>query len=221
MLNGFRFPGWATRSNRRNTKTRHGVGGLSLRQRRLLMEPLEARLLLSVVTNATDSGAGSLRAAILAAAAGDTITFSAGLVGPITLTSGVLEISEPLTIQGPGAGQLTVNGTHDGIHGVFQVDAGIRNVQISGLTVEAASSYDPIANDSGYLNVASCTLSGYDGINFDAKEGGSLTVSNSNLSGNADSGIYFSGDKGAASVPVGVHHGLQHLQQLGIRPLLL
>ena len=91
-----------------------------------------------------------------------------------------------------------------GYHGVFQVDAGIRNVQISGLTVEAASSYDPIANDSGYLNVAGCTLSGYDGIYFDTTEGGSLTVSNSNLSGNADRGIYFDGYGGAASVPVSI-----------------
>ena len=42
------------------------------------------------------------RAAIAAAAAGDTITFSPGLVGPIKLTSGVLELSKPITIQGPG-----------------------------------------------------------------------------------------------------------------------
>ena len=40
------------------------------------------------VTNTNDSGAGSLRAAIAAAASGETIDFAPGVNGQITLTSG-------------------------------------------------------------------------------------------------------------------------------------
>src|SRR5205085_11248364 len=61
------------------------------------------------VTNTQDSGAGSLRDTIAAAANGDTIQFDAALNGQaITLTSAELLIDKPLTINGPGATQLIV-----------------------------------------------------------------------------------------------------------------
>src|SRR5262245_23832539 len=55
------------------------------------------------VSNTSDSGAGSLRNAVAAAAAGDTIDFG-GLTTPatITLTSGQIEITKNLIILGPG-----------------------------------------------------------------------------------------------------------------------
>ena len=77
------------------------------------VEVLENRQLLSAltVTTAADSGAGSLRAEIAAANSGDTINFAASLKGQtITLTSGELLISKGLTVQGPGAAQLTISG---------------------------------------------------------------------------------------------------------------
>ena len=163
------------------------------------------------VTSTNDSGVGSLRAAILAAAAGDTIQFDPSLNGKtINITSGALEISKPLTIQGPGAGQLTVDGTKNGDNNVFQIDAGIHNVQISGLTVIDSSQgfSSPIANNSGYLSVAGCTLSGggatawCGGIFFDPTSGGSLTVSNCDISNNAGSGVYIFGSAGTMVVPV-------------------
>src|SRR3981081_2580491 len=56
------------------------------------------------VTNTADSGPGSLRAAISAAASGDKINFAPTLNGQtITLTSGELLINKNLSIQGPGA----------------------------------------------------------------------------------------------------------------------
>src|SRR5262252_1661040 len=65
---------------------------------RPLLETLEDRNLLStvMVTTETDSIAGSLRQVIGSAAAGDTITFAAG-VKSITLTGGELFINKDLT----------------------------------------------------------------------------------------------------------------------------
>ena len=65
------------------------------------------------VANLTDSGAGSLRQAVLGANASpgaDEILFAPGLTGTITLTSGAILISDSLVVTGPGAGVLTVSG---------------------------------------------------------------------------------------------------------------
>ena len=60
------------------------------------------------VCNANDSGAGSLRQAILDASSGDTINFAPS-VTTVNLTSGEeLVIDKNLTITGPGANRLTV-----------------------------------------------------------------------------------------------------------------
>jgi hypothetical protein len=68
----------------------------------------------ATVTNANDSGAGSLRAAIAASASGDTIDFAPALNGQtIILSSGRLVIDKALTISGPGAGSLTISGGHN------------------------------------------------------------------------------------------------------------
>jgi hypothetical protein len=63
------------------------------------------------VTNANDSGPGSLRQAIADANLGDTIDFSLSYPALITLTSGELVISKNLTITGPGASHLAISGT--------------------------------------------------------------------------------------------------------------
>ena len=57
------------------------------------------------VSNLNDAGPGSLRQAIEDAnglAGADTIGFQAGLTGTITLTTGQLEITDSVDIQGPG-----------------------------------------------------------------------------------------------------------------------
>ncbi len=66
------------------------------------------------VTSTADSGTGSLRDAINQANANpgaDTITFNSSVTGTISLTSGTLQITDDLDIQGPGASVLTVDGS--------------------------------------------------------------------------------------------------------------
>ncbi len=85
------------------------------------------------VTNASATGAGSLRQAVLdanAAGGADTITFAPGVTG--TIKPGALTITGPTTISGPGAGVLTVSG--DNTTRPFEI-AGTASVTISGLTI--------------------------------------------------------------------------------------
>lgn len=62
-----------------------------------------------VVTNTNDSGPGSLRDALAVANDGDTID-ATGVSGTILLTSGELQITHNVNINGPGAENLAVNG---------------------------------------------------------------------------------------------------------------
>ncbi len=77
------------------------------------LDQMENRTLLSTLTvmNNHDSGAGSLRADIAAATSGDTIAFANALRGQtITLTTGQLDITTNLKIDGRGASMLAVSG---------------------------------------------------------------------------------------------------------------
>src|SRR6266705_5318945 len=60
------------------------------------------------VTNTNDSGLGSLRQALADANDGDTIEFA--VTGTIALTSGELLVAKNITISGPAAESLAVNG---------------------------------------------------------------------------------------------------------------
>jgi hypothetical protein len=129
------------------------------------VESLENRRLLSAltVTTAADSGAGSLRAEIAAANNGDTINFASSLKRQtIALTSGELLVNKGLTIQGPGAAQLTISG---GNHSrVFDV-ASSQPVVLTGLTISnGVSGLSNLGGDiydasGSNLTVSACTIS--------------------------------------------------------------
>lgn len=156
------------------------------------------------VTNTSDSGAGSLRQAIADAASGDTIDFSlSSCPCTITLVTPLL-IDKDLTIQGPGAQQLTVSG--NSLVRVFRIAAGNFNVTLSDLTIangrNSGSSAEGggIFNEStGTLNVTNCTVSGNSVVNNntfgDAIGGGlanngtgTVNVTNCTFSGNSAGG---------------------------------
>ena len=89
------------------------------------------------VSNLNDSGAGSLRQAITdanVASGADTIDFGPGVTGTITLGSDFPQITESLTIVGPGSDALALSGA--GSHHVFSLDTGGNGtVSLSGVTV--------------------------------------------------------------------------------------
>ena len=93
------------------------------------------------VTNTNDIGVGSLRGVLASAVSGDTIVFdTAGVFATpqtINLTSGVLTLDKSLTIDGPGANQLTINA--NGTSGVFIIPSAIAYasniVALEGLTI--------------------------------------------------------------------------------------
>jgi hypothetical protein len=61
-----------------------------------------------IVSNTNDSGPGSLRQALANANNGDTINFA--VTGTISLYSGELVIGKNVTIAGPGANRLSIDG---------------------------------------------------------------------------------------------------------------
>ena len=73
------------------------------------------------VINTNDSGAGSLRQALVDAVDGDMIDFSVTTPATITLTRGELLVDKSVTISGPGADQLSVNG--NGNSRVFHISS--------------------------------------------------------------------------------------------------
>lgn len=108
------------------------------------------------VTHTADGEPGSLREAIMDANVTpnvddvpDEIVFSGeGVIGTITLTSDLPDIKEAVTLTGPGADQLTIDGN---VNGIFTVDTSSSDpVTISGLTLTRAGKISGgNANDSG------------------------------------------------------------------------
>jgi len=127
--------------------------------------PLEDRTVPAAFTvlNLNDSGANSLRDCVTkanAAGGADTINFTAGLTGTITLTTGELGISDAVSIQGPGASKLSVSGNM--ASRIFNISAPfLSTVSISGLTATEgnASNGGAIISNDAKVVLTDCVLS--------------------------------------------------------------
>src|SRR5882757_8839066 len=163
-----------------------------------------------IVTNTDDSGPGSLRDALAAAVDGDIID-ATGISGTILLTSGELQITHAITINGPGAGSLAVDG-----NATFRVfDNLTSGVSISGFSITNGSapgdSGGGVFNEGGNsatLRLSDCIVSGnsadFGGGIFNLN--GALTVNNCTISGNeaafSGGGIVNSGSGAAATLTI-------------------
>jgi hypothetical protein len=104
------------------------------------------------VTNTNDDGPGSLRQALAIANNGDRINFA--VTGTITLIDDGLLVNKNVTVSGPGANQLSIDGSNTS-QGVFHVVSD-EAVTISGLTVTNGGI--GIANDEAILTVSNCVV---------------------------------------------------------------
>src|ERR1051325_388321 len=113
-----------------------------------------------IVTSMADSGPGSLRDTIAAASNGDIIQFAPALNGQtIRLTSAGLTISRNLTIEGPGANQLTVERSHAPDTPEFPIFFVIRpaySATIADLTI--ANGNGGIWTDAANLTITNCVI---------------------------------------------------------------
>ena len=157
-----------------------------------------------VVTNTLNTGAGSLRQAVLdsnAAAGSDTITFDPAVFStPQTITlASVIAINpatgDSLTIIGPGSNLLTVSGNN--AVQIFSISSGdtvsISGIRFTGGTVGA------IAN-SGNLTVTNSTFDANAHANGGSitSTGASLSVTGCTFTNNTDAGPGVNGRGGAA-----------------------
>ncbi len=166
------------------------------------------------VSTTAESGTGSLRAQIAAAASGDTIAITA--TGTITLTTGEIAISgKNLTITGPGASSLTIttNGTTRAlkivngqctITGITfnnckglpgDVDTG-GAVAVDNFTSGGGTNVTTI-NDCAFTN----NQSGWGGA-VDIFQGG-LVMNRCTFSGNSCTGLAFSTTGGGGALSLG------------------
>ena len=135
------------------------------------------------VTNTNDSGPGSLRQALAIANDGDTID-ATGISGAINLTTGELVVDHSVSINGPGADLLAVDG--NAASSVFHITS-LGSVTISDVTIRngQAGFGGGIFNNNAELTVINSTVSGNAApFGGGIYNGGGLTIVNSTLSGN-------------------------------------
>jgi hypothetical protein len=143
-----------------------------------------------IVTNAADSGPGTLRQCIANAYSGATIKFASNLSGAKINLASTLTVNTNVTIDGSAlANSVQING--QGSVQVFNVESG-NNVVMNALTITNASTS---SNGGGIYNDGTLTLSdstltgnnvsgGGEGGGIDNDSSGTLTVVQCTLSGN-------------------------------------
>src|ERR1041385_5772551 len=148
------------------------------------------------VTNTNDSGPGSLRQALAVANDGDTID-ATGISGVIRLTTGQLLVDKSVTINGPGADLLAVDGNAASIvFFIFRNPPG-ETVTISGLTIRngRGGTFGAGIVNEETLTVSNSAISGnmVGELGGGIANAGTATIINTIISGNSaaqGAGIY-------------------------------
>ena len=161
----------------------------------LISQSSIARATTRTVTSLGDSGAGTLRDAVMASDDGDTIDFS--VTGAIGLTSGELLISKSITVTGPGANVLEVTRASGNDFRIFALTGA--NISVSGLTLSngfAGNGYSyaiggAIGIFGANLTISDCVIARntaqFEGGGIGILYTGSVTVNNCSLTGNGTS----------------------------------
>jgi hypothetical protein len=161
----------------------------------------------TVTSSLDDGGSGTLRYVIHNAnyAPGSTIRFGSSLNGStITLQSGQIPISTSMTVQGPGANQLTITGNNaSSIFQIYTTGFSPPAVTISGLTLSSGKTADrggAIYASNVNLTLQNAVMTGnsaHDGGAVYAAGGAVTTLNNVMMQGNsaASGGAFlFSGE---------------------------
>ena len=112
------------------------------------------------VANTDNNGIGSLSQAIIdanAAAGADTIEFAPGVTGMINLITDLPDITDSLTIRGPGSAALTISG-NTLYHAFTIATAGSGGVTISGLTIDGSDTTNTGESSGGAIAVTDTAL---------------------------------------------------------------
>lgn len=152
-----------------------------------------------IVSNINDSGAGSLRQAILTAnsnaLAVDTITFASGVFNSpqVIALASALSITDAVVIQGPGAGLVTISGGNLNRIAAVNISAGAKTASISGVTLANGKATDrggALLNQNAALTLDNVALAnniaviGGGAIYINGNSLASLTLTNATLSNN-------------------------------------
>ena len=131
------------------------------------------------VTNCNSSGQGSLAHVVARAAAGSTVTFSV-TCSSISVTSPI-DLTVPITIEGPGASAMELDSPENLDGEVFDVSPKI-DVSVSGLSFQDG---DPDINNEGTLTLSDCSMGSDPDQQFAVgiSNEGSLTLSGCTMTG--------------------------------------
>jgi predicted outer membrane repeat protein len=162
------------------------------------MTTIPTRAATLTVTTLANSGAGSLRDTIAAAASGDTINFN--VTGTITLTSEIA-FSKNLTITGPDVSLLAISGNNT--NRIFNVGGNV-TFSLSGVSIINGSAFDGggiYATDTAAatINVTNVSFTNNNSVSRGGAifSYGSSTITNttftSNIAGDTGGAIYNAG----------------------------
>ena len=146
-----------------------------------------------VVANTNDDGIGSLRWVLRYATGGETIRFAAGLAGQTIALDSALRIDVPVTIEGPSARGITIDGKGktrviyviiaDPLAQVF-----LRNLAITGGNAgDYVAGAIQVSGLDAQLTLENTTVRNNAGAGGTVIYGGSLMLLNSTVSGNTSS----------------------------------